>query len=126
MEVVVKKIESDTQTNLFVGKGIKNPKSTQINKFTIKRLILSGLDTDGEITLLLEAKDFSTQSTKSITLLSGYKVYSKTANVVIGESMVFTDSYDLKINSDHILTAYLEYEVKKDDNFVRSFKNNNE
>ena len=87
---------------------------------------MSGLSDDGQITLLLEAKDFSAQSTKSITLFSGYNIYSNTANLVISESMVFTDSYSLKIESDQGLTAYLEYEVKKDDNFVRSFKNNNE
>ncbi len=126
MEVVVKKIEPDSQTDLFTGKGIKNPKSSDINKFTIKRLILSGLDTDGIVTLLLEAKDFSSQSTKSITLFSSYNIYSNTTNLVISESMIFTDSYSLKIESDQRLTAYLEYEVKKDDNFVRSFKKNNE
>jgi len=126
MEVVIKKIEPETQTNLFTGKGIKNPKAFQISKFTIKRLILSGLDSDGSVTLMLEAKDFNAQSTKSITLFSGYNIYSNTVNNVISESMVFTDSYSLKIESDQRLTAYLEYEVKKDDNFVRSFKNNNE
>ena len=126
MEVVVKKIEQETQTDLFTGKGIKNPKSSDINKFTIKRLILSGLDTDGVVTLLLEAKDFSSQSTKSITLFSSYNIYSNTTNLVISESMIFTDSYSLKLETDQRLTAYLEYEVKKDDNFVRSFKKNNE
>tara|TARA_R100001510_G_C7535672_1_gene125270 strand:+ start:172 stop:552 length:381 start_codon:yes stop_codon:yes gene_type:complete len=126
MEVIVKKIEPNSKTNLFTGKGIKNPKASEVNKFTIKRLVLSGLDTDGIVTLLLEAKNFSAQATKSITLFSSYSVYSNTANSVVNESMTFTDSYTLTIESSQRLTAYLEYEVKKDDNFVRSFKINNE
>ena len=126
MEVIVKKITAGTDTTLFVGKGINNPRTASIQRLTLNRIVLTGLLDDGDVAITLSAEDVKDQSVKSITICNGAKVYSGTINTILDSNMYFTDAYSIVVNCSAAATIYFEYSIMSDTKFVSAFKSNNE